>query len=47
MAERNKWTQAEVLAFLRCEREPSRKMLRELAKELDVSVEELQQILKR
>ena len=47
MAERYNWTQAEVLAFLRCQREPSRKMLRDLATELDVSAEELQQILDR
>lgn len=47
MAERHNWTQAEVLAFLHFEAEPSRKMLRELAMELDVTVEELQQILER
>ena len=47
MAERHGWTQEEVLAFLHCEREPSKKMLRELARELDVTTEELHKILER
>ena len=45
MAERHGWKQDAVLAFLQCQKEPSKKMLRDLAKELDVSVEELQRIL--
>ena len=36
-----------VLAFVRCERQPSMKMLRDLARELGTSSEELQQILER
>lgn len=47
MAERHGWKQSEVLAFVRCQREPSKKMLKELAIALDVSPEELQAILER
>ena len=34
MAERHGWNSDEVLAILRCQKEPSRKILRELPKEL-------------
>lgn len=47
VAQRHNWAQAEVLAFLHFETEASKKMLRELAQELDVTVEELQQVLDR
>ena len=45
MAERHGWKQDEVLAFLHCQKEPSRQMLRELAFELGVPADELQKIL--
>ena len=41
------WDEGDVLAFLRCQRVPSKRMLRDLAKELEVSVEDLQRILSR
>jgi len=47
MAERNGWRQDEVLAFVRCEKQPSVKMLRDLAFELGVTTQELERILKR
>ena len=47
MAEKYDWDAADVLAFLHREREPSKKMLRELTTELDVPVEELQHIFDR
>ena len=47
MAKRNGWSHDEVLAFVRCQKKPSVKMLRELAGELDVTAEELERILKR
>ena len=47
MATRNGWRQEDVLAFVRCEKEPSVKMLRELAGELGVTTEELERILER
>ena len=47
MAERHNWDPGDVLAFLRCQKAPSRKMLREMAKELEVSPSELEHILNR
>jgi len=47
MAERNDWRQDEVLAFVRCQKQPSAKMLRELAGELGVTTQELERILGR
>ena len=47
MAERHGWKQDEVLAFLHCQNEPSKQMLRALAFELGVPAEELQKILER
>lgn len=47
LAERNGWKQDEVLAFVRCQKHPSVKMLRDLAGELGVTMEELQRILDR
>ena len=47
MAERHGWKQEDVLAFLRCQKEPCKTMLRELAMELDVTSEELERILER
>lgn len=47
MADRNGWTLDEVSAFVHCQKEPSKKMLRELAIELEVTTEELRSILER
>ncbi|HKR28138.1 MAG TPA: hypothetical protein VJS11_11815 [Acidobacteriaceae bacterium] len=47
MAERHGWKRDEVLAFVRCQKQPSKTMLWELANELDIPAEELQKILER
>lgn len=47
MGEEYGWDPMEVLAFLRCEKHPSKKMLRELARELDLSADEMQELLDR
>lgn len=41
------WDEKDVMQFLRCQQVPPKKMLRDLAKELEVSPEELQRILNR
>lgn len=41
MAEKYEWEADDVLAFLRCQKAPSKKMLREMAKELDDTVSNL------
>ena len=41
------WNEGDVLAFLRCQRMPPKKMMRELTRELEVSVEDLQRVLNR
>ena len=47
LAAKHDWDAGDVLAFLRSQRVPPKKMLRELAKELDISPEEMQRILHR
>ena len=47
LAAKHDWDAGDVLAFLRSQKVPPRKMLRELAKELDISPEEMQRILNR
>lgn len=47
MASKYDWDTDDVLAFLRAHKAPSKKMLREMAKELDLKVDELQRILNR
>jgi hypothetical protein len=45
--ERNGWKLDEVLAFVCCEKQPSVKMLRDLACELEVTTQEWERILER
>jgi hypothetical protein len=47
LAEHYGWEQEDVLAFLRSEREPSKKMLREMAAALDLKAEYLTAMLRR
>ena len=47
MADKHNWNADDVLAFLRCQKTPSKRMLREMAKELDDSVSNLEHVLKR
>ncbi|HKO17416.1 MAG TPA: hypothetical protein VJU82_00865 [Acidobacteriaceae bacterium] len=47
LAERFDWNLDEVLAFLRCEKLPSREMLRDLMVGLDLSPEEVERLLKQ
>ena len=46
-AAKHGWDADDVLAFCRCQKVPPKRMLRELAKELEVNVEDLQRILNR
>ncbi|HKO17415.1 MAG TPA: hypothetical protein VJU82_00860 [Acidobacteriaceae bacterium] len=41
------WDERDVTAFLRCQQVPPKKMMRELARELEVSLPDLEHILKR
>ncbi|HKO20278.1 MAG TPA: hypothetical protein VJU82_15485 [Acidobacteriaceae bacterium] len=45
MASKYGWDETDVLAFLRCQKAPSKKMLRDISKELEVSSEQLHRIL--
>jgi len=47
LAAKYDWDARDVLAFLRSQKVPPKKMLRELAEELDMSPEDMQRILKR
>ena len=47
MAEKYDWNADDVLAFLRCQKTPSKKMLREMARELDDTVSNLEHVLWR
>lgn len=47
LAVRYDWDEGDVLAFLRCQRVPPKKMLRDLGRELEVSLPDLERILKR
>jgi len=41
------WRAEDVLAFLRCQKAPSKKMMRQIAKELEISVDDMQRVLDR
>ena len=41
------WDERDVMAFLRCQQVPPKKMMRDLARELEVSLPDLEHILKR
>lgn len=47
MAQKYHWEADDVLAFLRCQRRPSMKMLRQLCRELDIRPEYAEELLKR
>lgn len=45
LAAKYDWDAGDVLAFLRCQKVPPKKLLRELAKELEISPQEIQRLL--
>ena len=47
MAQKYNWEAEDVLAFLRCQRRPSMKMLRELCRELEIKPDSAVELLKR
>ena len=47
LAVKHGWDERDVMAFLKCQQVPPKKMLREMTKELEVSVEDLDRALKR
>jgi hypothetical protein len=47
MAKKHNWEAEDVLAFLRCQRRPPKRMIKELCRELDIKPDYADELLKR